>query len=107
MQLLETDWDAPGGASAVPVEYPDGPIQEFMNWIRCTSSWIENPELVERRVRKLNAQLADYRNGLAQPTGESAAQKQARLAAEQAAIAAQVAADEELERLTRPDHLVV
>jgi hypothetical protein len=62
MKLHETNWDAPGGAATVEVEYPDALIQDFMNWIRKTTAWLENPELVERRVRRLNGLLADHRN---------------------------------------------
>ncbi len=112
MQLLETNWDAPGGAAAVPVDYPDAPIQEFVNWIRRTSAWVENPDIVERKVRKLNAVLLEHRNGTAQAE-ETASQKQRRLAAEQAAIAEQIARsdaaaaeaalEDELEKATRPD----
>lgn len=65
MRLIETDWDAPGGASPVEVEYPDAVIAEFMNWIRRTTAWLESPELVERRVRRLNAVLMDHRNAAA------------------------------------------
>ena len=62
MKLRETNWDAPGGASEVEVEYPDAPIIDLVNWLRKTSAWLENPELVERRVRRLNGLLADYRD---------------------------------------------
>ena len=62
MRLKETDWNAPGGASEVEVEYPDAPIIDLVNWLRRTSAWIENPELVEQRVRRLNGELADFRN---------------------------------------------
>jgi hypothetical protein len=61
MRLKETNWDAPGGASEIEVEYPDAPIIDLVNWLRKTSAWLENPELVERRVRRLNGLLADYR----------------------------------------------
>ena len=62
MKLLEVDWNAKGGAADVPVEYPDEVIAEFMNWLRRTSAWHEDVELVHRRVRRLNSQLADHRN---------------------------------------------
>jgi hypothetical protein len=69
VRLKETDWDAPGGAAEVEVEYPDAPIIDLVNWLRKTSAWIENPELVERRVRRLNGILADHRNRPPGPVG--------------------------------------
>jgi len=66
MRLKETDWNAPGGAAEVEVEYPDAPIVDVVNWLRRTSAWLENPELVERRVRRLNGILADHRNTVGQ-----------------------------------------
>lgn len=62
MRLKETFWDAPGGAAEIEVEYPDAPIKDFMDWMRKTSAWLENPELVHRRLRRLNGVLADWRN---------------------------------------------
>lgn len=62
MKLKETFWDAPGGAAEIEVEYPDAPIKDFMDWLRKTSAWLENPELVHRRLRRLNGVLADWRN---------------------------------------------
>lgn len=70
MKLKETDWDAPGGAREIEVEYPDAIIADFMNWIRKTSAWLENLELVHRRVRRLNGVLSDWRD---QPRTVSAA----------------------------------
>jgi hypothetical protein len=64
VRLKETNWDAPGGASDIEVDYPDAPITDLVNWLRRTSAWLENPELVERRVRRLNGQLMDYRNAV-------------------------------------------
>lgn len=65
MKLKETNWDAPGGATEVEVEYPETPIREFVNFMRRTSAWIENPEIVERKVRQLNGILMDHRNAVA------------------------------------------
>lgn len=64
MKLKEIDWNAPGGATEIDFEYPDAPIVEFMNWLRRTTAWRENPEIVERRVRQLNMVLMDHRNAL-------------------------------------------
>ncbi len=76
MRLKETDWNAPGGAADVEVEYPDAPIQDLVNWLRKTSAWLENPELVERRVRRLNGVLADHRNATARAGGNGASAAQ-------------------------------
>jgi len=65
VKLLETDWDAPGGAAAIEVSYPDTPIREFVNWLRTTSAWKERPEEVERRLLVLNRTLTDVRNARA------------------------------------------
>lgn len=61
MYLTEVDWDAPGGAANVQVEYPDDVIAEFVNWARKTTAWLENPDIMERRVRKLNRDLSEWR----------------------------------------------
>lgn len=62
MKLKEVDWNAPSGATEIEVEYSDAPIQEFMNWLRRTSAWKENGELVEVRLRKLNRGLIEEKN---------------------------------------------
>lgn len=62
MKLKELDWNAPGGVASIEVEYPDAPIKEFMDWLRQTPAWRENPPLVEHRLRRLNATLADILN---------------------------------------------
>lgn len=61
MKLKEIDWNAPGGAAEIDVEYPDQPIIDFVNWLRRTTAWRENSEIVERRVRQLNMVLMDHR----------------------------------------------
>ena len=43
------------------VEYPDEPIAQFMDFLRSTKSWHEEPELVHRRLRKLELELSAYR----------------------------------------------
>lgn len=70
MNLKETDWDAPGGAAEYLVAYPNAPIADFVDWVRKTSAWVENPELMERRVRRLNGVLLDWRSQ-PRPEGES------------------------------------
>jgi len=62
MKLRETNWDAPGGAAEYEVEYPDAVIADFVNWMRKSSAWLENLELVHRRVRRLNGVLSDWRD---------------------------------------------
>jgi hypothetical protein len=66
MKLLETNWDAPQGATPVEVEYPDALIAEFVNWIRRSPAWKENPEIVERRLIVFNRKLAEHRNTVGQ-----------------------------------------
>ena len=44
------------------VEYPDAMVQEFVEWFLHTTAWPENPELVERRVRKFKQDMAEYRS---------------------------------------------
>lgn len=70
IRLKETDWNAPGGATEVEVEYPEQPVQDIVNWLRRTPAWKENPQLVEQRVRRLNQQLADYRDDVAKGKAE-------------------------------------
>lgn len=104
MRLLEPDWDAPGGVTDRPVEYPTEIGEEFLNWLRRTTAWKENPALVEHRLRRLNVQLQEYRQRGTQwaPVGEVAkvvvsdlekaaalkAQRQANMAKARAARAA-------------------
>lgn len=57
MKLQNTDWNHPAGATLVAVEYPDAPIQEFVNWLWTTKQWQENPEMVYRRFQRLREEL--------------------------------------------------
>jgi len=61
MRLMELDWDAPGGVAERAVEYPTELGEDFLNWLRRTSAWKENPALVEHRLRRLNAALHEHR----------------------------------------------
>jgi hypothetical protein len=61
MRLKEIDWEAPGGAAPIEIEYPDQVIADFMNWLRRTSRWKETPGEVEQMVRILNDKLRDHR----------------------------------------------
>lgn len=65
MKLQEVDWNAPGGAATIEVDYPDALVQDLVNWLRRSSAWKENPELVERRMVKFNRDLAEHRNAVA------------------------------------------
>lgn len=62
MLLQEQDWDNPGGVIAVEWEYPDAPIKALVDWLRSNKAWLENPAMVERRIRRFNSDLMDLRN---------------------------------------------
>lgn len=59
MFLREWDWNA---QAFVEVEYPDGPIQEFMNYLWEGKQWKERPELVYNRFRQLQEKLIALRH---------------------------------------------
>jgi hypothetical protein len=87
MKLKELDWNAKGGVAEIEVEYPDDPIAALVNWLRRTSAWHEDVELVHRKVRHLDSRLAELRN--ARATEPSVADKRrAALAKARAAKAA-------------------
>lgn len=108
MYLQEKDWNAPGGVALIAVEYPNAIAEEFLDWLRHTSAWLENHQLVELRVRKLNNALRDYRErpiGAASsplPPGPTErevalkAQRQANMAKARAVMLANRAAKREL-----------
>jgi hypothetical protein len=84
MKLREWDWDLStgGGDGHVQVDYPEGPIVDFLDWLRQTKAWHEDVEMVHRKLRNLNTKLAEFRQ---QAKHEAAAQ--AAQAAEQEARA--------------------
>lgn len=69
MKLLEEDWSGPS-VTTKEVEYPDAFGQDFLNWLRRSKAWRENPEILERRVTALDRQLLDYRNDMATKLAE-------------------------------------
>lgn len=58
MRLREWDWDK---QTYVEVNYPDAPIQEFVNFFRTTKAWIQDAERVHRTVLKLDKTLGEHR----------------------------------------------
>ncbi len=58
IRLLDTDWDAPGGAAEVEREYPVEPVQEFMNKMRRNRhQWATTPGIITIWMRQLNEAL--------------------------------------------------
>ena len=94
MRLHETDWDAPGGAATVEVDYPDAMIQDLVNWLRQTTAWRENPAIVERRMLQFNRKAADHRNAEALKQADFLRLDAEEKAADLALIAADSAADQ-------------
>lgn len=74
MKLHETNWDTPSGATTIDVEYPDAIIQSFVNWMRTSKRWMDDPEMLIRRFRKMNSELMDSRNAARLATAEFARQ---------------------------------
>ena len=60
MKLKRYDWNL---QRDVEIEYPDGPIKAFIDWLNNTKSWHEDVELCHRRLRKMNAELEIARSG--------------------------------------------
>jgi hypothetical protein len=58
MRLREWDW---AHQQYVTVDYPDDIVARFVDWLRTTSAWKENPEIVYRRFVRLNHELAATR----------------------------------------------
>lgn len=58
MRLREWDWDK---QTYVEVNYPDAPIQEFVNFFRTTKAWIQDTARVHRNVLKLDKTLGEHR----------------------------------------------
>lgn len=61
VQLREVDWDNPNGGHKL-VEYSAKPVEAFIDWLRTTSQWKENPERVYDRFMRLQRDLTDERN---------------------------------------------
>ena len=59
MKLREYNWDT---MLHEEIEYPDEPMKSFIDFLRNTSAWKEDEQLVHRRYRMLHDQLNDIRN---------------------------------------------
>lgn len=64
----------------VPVEYPAEPVEAFVNWLRTTKAWWEDPEAVHRKVTKLNADLAAIKQARRQPRAHITPERRAQIA---------------------------
>lgn len=79
MRLREWDWDK---QVFVEVSYPDEPIMEFLNFIRTTKAWVQDPARMHRAVLKMDKALGEHRQAareamaatVANLTGQAAAQ---------------------------------
>lgn len=69
MKLREWDWDR---QAFVETDYPDGPIVEFVNWLRTTKAWHADPELVHRKLLHLNRGFAEHRQSVVEAAVETA-----------------------------------
>lgn len=76
MQLIEKDWDNPGGCGTRLVDYPDSMVQELVNWLRQTSAWKENPEMVERKMIQFDRKAVEWRTAQANSSTSDTAQNQ-------------------------------
>lgn len=56
LALRKWDWDA---QRFVEVLTPPGPIVKFMLWLRETKAWHEDVELVHRRFRAMEKEVAE------------------------------------------------
>ena len=62
MFLKEWDWDLQG---FVEVEYPDGIIKSFVEFMRTNNQWQDHHDLVVDRYRHLQRELTDAHNAAA------------------------------------------
>lgn len=61
VSLREVDWDNQGGGFKT-VEYPAEIVEGFVNWLRTTSQWREDPGQVYDKFRRMELDLTDVRN---------------------------------------------
>lgn len=61
MKLREWDWDK---QVFIEVEYPDAPVMEFVNFIRTTKAWVQDPERMHRAVLKMDKALGEHRQAI-------------------------------------------
>lgn len=73
MHLREWDYNAGPSGGWVEVEYPDEPIKKFVDYLRVSKQWREDPELVYRRWMQFERELTDVRNAAARPVEVPAA----------------------------------
>ncbi len=59
MRLREWDFDK---QAFVLVDYPDAPIQAFVDFFRTTKAWVQDAERVHRQVLVLERALATHRS---------------------------------------------
>ncbi|KKN06682.1 hypothetical protein LCGC14_1074790 [marine sediment metagenome] len=71
MQLREWDYEAGPSGRYVEVEYPDDIIKGFVDYLRNTKQWRENPEVVYARWLVLERQLTEARNEAATQAADS------------------------------------
>ena len=60
MKIQRWNWDA---QRFDVLDYPEALFEPFLNWLMTTKQWIEDPELVNRKVLALQRQMAEYRQG--------------------------------------------
>lgn len=60
MKIPMWNWDA---QRFEDTEYPDALFQPFLTWLLTTKRWLEDAELVNRKVLALQRTLAEYRQG--------------------------------------------
>ena len=60
MKLLDDDWSGPTVVT-VATEYPDGPIADFVNWVRRSKAWHADIETMRLKVQRLNDLLGELR----------------------------------------------
>jgi hypothetical protein len=75
MKLRWWDWNranAHGADGHVLIDYADGPIAEFLDWLLGSTAWHDDVELVHRRLLVLKRQLAAQRQALAEARAATA-----------------------------------
>lgn len=61
IKLLETHWEAPGGAAEVEREFPIEPVQDFVNKMRRNRhQWAGNPGIITIWMRQFDEALDAY-----------------------------------------------
>lgn len=60
MKINRWEWDR---QAFIQDEFPEALFEPFLNWLLTTKRWLEDPELVNRKVLALQRTLAEYRQG--------------------------------------------